>query len=156
MAFEYLPIMAQASAPKPPRVLASPSRPAWCAVTKPVNRSRIALLTSGALRLNEQPPFTPNEDLSCRVIPSDPAGGEIVIDHHSRIGAVPRQDPEIIFPRSALAALADKMIVGSLSPVHASFLGGMRCHQEIENELAPAIARALVNVGVDLALLVPY
>lgn len=156
MSFDYLPIMAQSSAPKPPRILVSPSRPAWCAVTKPVRQARVALLTSGALRLKEQHPFTPKEDLSCRLIPSDPAWGEIVIDHHSRIGAVPRQDPEIIFPRSALAALAEKKVVGSLSPVHASFLGGMRCHQEIESELAPVIARELHQAGVDLALLVPY
>ena len=156
MSFNYLPIMAQASVPKPPRILVSASRPAWCAVTKPLGQSRVALLTSGALRLKEQLPFTSKEDLSCRLIPSDPAWGEIVIDHHSRIGAVPRQDPEIIFPRSALAALADKKIVGRLSPVHVSFLGGMRCHQEIGNVLAPVIARELVKAGVDLALLVPY
>jgi hypothetical protein len=57
MALEYLPIMAQSSAPKPPRVLVARSHPSWCAVKKPVNQSRIALLTSAALRLNHQEPF---------------------------------------------------------------------------------------------------
>ena len=64
MALEYLPIMAQSSAPKPPRVLVSPSNPSWCAVKKPVNQSRVALLTSAALRLNRQEPFAPGEDLN--------------------------------------------------------------------------------------------
>ena len=71
MALEYLPIMAQSSAPKPPRVLVSPSNPSWCAVKKPVNQSRVALLTSAALRLNRQEPFAPGEDLTYRLIPSD-------------------------------------------------------------------------------------
>jgi hypothetical protein len=156
MPFNYLSVMAQSSAPKPPRLLVSPARPRWCPVTKPVSQARVALLTSAALRLNDQLPFTAKEDLSYRLVPANPNSGTITIDHHSKIGAIPRQDPEIIFPRSALAALAEKRIVGSVSPVHVSFLGGMRCHQKIETELAPAIARELVKAGVDLALLVPY
>jgi D-proline reductase (dithiol) PrdB len=156
MALEYLPIMAQSSASKPPRVLVAPSNPSWCAVKKPVNQSRVALLTSAALRLNRQEPFAPGEDLTYRLIPSDSKGSEIVIDHHSRIGPVPRQNPEIVFPMVALASLAAKRIVGSLSPIHVSFMGGVRRHHEVENELAPAIARELKQAAVDLALLVPY
>ena len=156
MAFEYLPIMAQAGAPKPPRVLAVPSNPAWCATGKPLSQSRIALLSSAALRLVSQEPFVPREDLTYRLVPSDPAAGDIVIDHHSGIGCVPRQDPEIVFPRSALSALAQHGVIGALSPFHISFMGGLRCHGEIERQLAPAIARDLKRLEVDLALLVPY
>lgn len=156
MAFNYLPVMAQSSAPKPPRILTAPTRPGWCPVTKPVSQARVALLTSAALRLSDQPPFTEKEDLSYRLVPAEPQAGKITIDHHSKIGAIPRQDPEIIFPRSALATLADRRIVGSLSSFHVSFLGGMRCHQEIENQLGPAIAQELTKAGVELALLVPY
>jgi len=50
MPFEYLPIMAQNSAPKPPRVLVTPSKSAWSPVTKLVSQSRVALLSSAALR----------------------------------------------------------------------------------------------------------
>ena len=156
MAFEYLPIMAQNSAPKPPRVLATPSKPAWSLVTKPVGQLRIALLSSAALRLADQPPFIPREDLSYRRVPSDPKAGALVIDHHSGIGTVPKQDPEIVFPRTALAALVGRGNVGSLSPWHFSFLGGVKQHHQIENQLAPAIARDLIEAGVELALLVPY
>lgn len=156
MPLDYLPIMAQSSAPEPPRILVSSSQPAWCPITRPVNQSRVALLTSAALRLTNQRPFLESEDLSYRLIPSDPAAGLIVIDHHSRIRTVPRQDPEMVFPRSALAALARRGVVGSLSPVHISFMGGLRCHKEVETELAPAIARKLKQTGVELALLVPY
>jgi len=153
---EYLPIMAQNSAPKPPRVLASPSKTAWCPITKPVSESRVALLSSAALRLAQQKPFIPREDSSYRRVPSDPAAGEIIIDHHSGIGRVPKQDPEIVFPRTALAESAKRGIVASLAPFHFSFMGGLRDHAKSENELAPAIANDLKVAQVDLALLVPY
>ncbi|HXV82067.1 MAG TPA: hypothetical protein VEG60_19515 [Candidatus Binatia bacterium] len=156
MALEYLPIMAQSSAPKPPRVLVSPSNPSWFPATKRANESRVALLTSAALRLNHQPPFAPGEDLSYRLIPSGSKASDIVIDHHSRIGPIPRQDPEIVFPMTALANLAARGVVGSLSQFHVSFKGGIRRHSEVETELAPAIVRDLKAAGVDLALLVPY
>jgi D-proline reductase (dithiol) PrdB len=151
MALEYLPIMAQ-----PPRVLVTPSKPSWFPVAKPVNQSRVALLTSAALRLADQQPFATNEDLTYRLIPSNSKASEIVIDHHSRIGPVPRQDPEIVFPMAALASLAARQVVGSLSAFHVSFKGGLPRHQEVENQLAPAIVGELQRAGVDLALLVPY
>ena len=156
MPLAYLPIMAQNSAPKPPRVLAAPSKPAWCPITKPVSESRVALLSSAALRLAQQTPFIPREDSSYRRVPSDPSAGEIIIDHHSGIGKVPKRDPEIVFPRTALARLAEKRIVGGLAPCHFSFMGGLREHGKIENELAPSIAAELKQAEVDLALLVPY
>ena len=156
MPLEYLPILARAGAPKPPRVLVSPSKEAWSPITKPVNQSTIALLSSAALRLQNQEPFAPREDLSYRRIPADPAAGTIFIDHHSGIGRIPKQDPEIVFPRTALASLARRGIIGAISPFHFSFMGGVRRAQEIEHELAPAIAADLEKMAVDLALLVPY
>jgi D-proline reductase (dithiol) PrdB len=156
MPFEYLPVMARASASKPPRSPIAPSKLAWSPLTRPVSESRVALLTSAALRLAHQQPFSPKEDLSYRLVPSNPDAGEMVIDHHSGIGRVPRQDPEIVFPRTALEQLAGDGIIASVSPFHLSFMGGLRCHKEIENELAPAIAMELQRTAVDLALLVPY
>lgn len=156
MVFEYLPIMAQNSAPKPPRVLAKPSKFAWCAVTRPLFQSRVALLSSAALRLENQPPFVPPEDLSFRRVSSDPSIGPIIIDHHSGIGAAPKEDPEIVFPRTALAGLLARGLIGSVSPQHFSFMGGVRQHAKVEKELAPALGRELLDAQVDLALLVPY
>jgi D-proline reductase (dithiol) PrdB len=156
MSFEYLPIMAQAGAPKPPRVLSSPSQQAWFPTIKSASESTVAILSSAALRLVDQEPFVPRNDFSYRRIPSDPAAGPIVIDHHSGIGRVPKQDPEIVFPRTALATLAQRGVIGALSPYHFSFMGGIRRTHQIEKELAPAIAADLDKLSVNLALLVPY
>ena len=156
MPFQYLPVMAQNSAPKPPRVLVAPTRPGWCPISKPLSQSRVALLSSAALRLAHQEPFIPREDFNYRRVPSDPSAGEIIIDHHSGIGRVPKQDPEIVFPRTALANLQRRGMVGSLAPFHFSFMGGLRDHGKIENELATSITNDLKQAQVDLALLVPY
>ena len=156
MPFQYLPVMAQNSAPKPPRVLVTPTNPAWCPIKKPLNESRVALLTSAALRLAYQEPFIPREDFGYRRVPSDPSAGDIIIDHHSGIGRVPKQDPEMVFPRTALASLHKRGLVGDLAPFHFSFMGGLRDHGKIENELATSIANDLKQAKVDLALLVPY
>ncbi len=156
MALEYLPIMARASAPKPPRIPIVASQPAWCALKTTLGESRVALLSSAALRLTTQPPFVPKEDLSYRLVAADPGAGAIIIDHHSGIGRVPRQDPEIVFPRTALSRLAEEGVIGAVSPFHISFMGGLRRHREIEADLAPAIARELKSATVDLALFVPY
>ena len=156
MSLEYLPIMAQAAATKPPRVLVSPSKQAWIPLAKPVHESKVALLSSAALRLEYQKPFLPREDLRFRRIPSNPSAGAITIDHHSGIGRVPKQDPEIVFPRTALASLAQRSVIGALSPYHFSFMGGVRDTQKVEDELAPAIGAELKKGAVDLALLVPY
>jgi len=156
MPFQYLPVMAQNSAPKTPRVLVAPTRPGWCPISKPLSRSRVALLSSAALRLAHQEPFIPREDFGYRRVPSAPNAGDLVIDHHSGIGRVPKQDPEIVFPRTALANLQRRGMVGSLAPFHFSFMGGLRDHGKIENELATSITNDLKQAQVDLALLVPY
>src|SRR5512142_3167152 len=153
MAFQYLPLMAQASAPKPPRALATPPTSGWCPLRKPLAAARVAILSSAALRLANQLPFNSNiEDLGYRLVPGDPSAGAILIDHPSGIGRVPRQDPEIVFPRSALVELAGTGEIGSASRTHISFKGGLRLHERIQTELAPAIARELQGARVDLAL----
>jgi hypothetical protein len=156
MSFDYLPIMARNAAPKSPRQLVPPTKIAWQAPRKPLGQSTVALLTSAALRLAQQTRFIPREDLSYRLVPSDPAAGELVIDHHSGIGRVPKQDPEIVFPRTALWTLAKKAVIGRVARFHISVMGGVRRQKEIESELAPQLADELAKQAVDLALLVPY
>lgn len=87
MSLEYLPIMAQAGAPKPPRVLVLPSKQAWIPLAKPLNESKVALLSSAALRLEDQQPFAPRGDLTYRRIRSDPTAGTILIANGSPTAA---------------------------------------------------------------------
>jgi hypothetical protein len=156
MPFDYLPVFVEKAAPNPPRKLVPPSQSPWCPVTAPLASARIALLTSAALRSPDQKSFSPPDDVSYRPIPTEPQATDLVMDHKSPLGTAPRQDPEIIFPRSALISLAQRGMIESVAPTHFSFAGGTRNHNGVEKELAPALAAELRREGINLALLVPF
>jgi D-proline reductase (dithiol) PrdB len=156
MPFDYLPVFVEKAAPKPPRKLVRPSQNPWCPAVPPLASAKIALLTSAALRSPDQPSFAPPDDASYRPIPAEPQATDLVMDHRSPLGTTPRQDPEIIFPRSALLTLVRRGVIGSAAPTHFSFAGGTRNHHGVEKELAPALAAELRREGVNLALLVPF
>jgi D-proline reductase (dithiol) PrdB len=154
MPLDYLPIMEEAAGTR--RQVVASSQPGWQPVAKPLASARVALLTSAALRRAGQPPFEPPQDASYRVLPADPAVADLVLDHHAPVGADARRDVDVVFPRTALAALARRGVVGEVAPSCLSFMGGIRLHREIEEELAPALARELAAQGADLAILAPY
>ena len=154
MPLDYLPIMDRRNAN--PRKLVQPSRLAWHPAVRSPATSRVALLTSAAIRRAGQPNYLPADDVSYRIVPADPAVTDLKLDHRSPVGADARRDLEIIFPRNALTSLANQGLIGSVAPNHYSFVGGIRLHRELEEELAPALARELAQAGVNLAVLVPY
>lgn len=156
MPFDYLPVFVEKAAGKPTRRLARPSQSAWHPIVAPLASTRIALLTSAAFRKPDQPPFVPPEDTGYRVIPAEPHATDLVMDHRSPLGSSPREDPEVVFPRAALIALARRGFVGSYSPAHFSFLGGTRNHHGVEKELAPALALELKKESINLVLLIPF
>lgn len=158
MFLAYLPVFAEKAAPKPPRKLklVSAAQSAWQPLVPRISSSRVALLTSAAVRTPEQSPFVPPEDASYRPIPAEPYAADLVSDHRSPLGTHFRRDPEVVFPRAALKALAERGIVGSVAETHYSFVGGTRNHDGIENDLARGVTRDLREQGVDLAVLTPF
>lgn len=156
MPFDYLPIFVEKAAPKPARKLARTSQTAWNPAVPSLASARIALLTSAALRRPDQPSFVPPDDTSYRSLPAEPHATDLAMDHRSPLGTSPRHDPEIVFPRSALIALAQGNVIGSIARTHFSFLGGTRDHDGVEKELAPALVAELRREEVNLALLLPF
>lgn len=156
MPFNYLPVFIEKAAPKPPRQLVSPSQRAWQPAVPPPGSARIALLTSAAIRTVDQPPFVPPNDATYRVLPAEPRAADLVMDHRSPLGTYPRRDPEVVFPRSALKALAERGVIGSVAATHFSFSGTTRNHHGVENDLARLLVRELAQQAVNLAVLVPF
>jgi len=156
VALDYLPILAERAAPNRPRKLRRAKKVAWHPLSRPLSEMRVSLITSAAIREPGQRPFPHLGDTSHRRISSDPAEGELCIDHRSPVGADARKDLEIVFPRRALQTLALKGLVGSVARDHFSIYGGGSDHEAIEGQLAPALARLLVRAHVDLAVMIPY
>ena len=156
MPFNYLSVFVEKSAPNPPRKLVRPSQMAWESAVPPLASARIALLTSAAIRTVDQPSFVPPHDATYRAIPAEPHATDLVMDHRSPLGTYPRRDPEVVFPRAALNALAARGIINSVAGTHFSFVGGTRNHHGVENDLARGLAGELMEQKVDLAVLSPF
>ena len=149
-------MFAEKAAGKPARKLVHPSQKTWHPLVPDLASARIALLTSSAVRIPDQPRFVPPEDTSYRPIPAEPDSTDLVMDHRSPLGLNPRQDPEVVFPRAALMSLVRRGLIGSYAPTHFSFVGGTRNHHGVEQELAPGMVGELKKENVNLALLVPF
>ncbi len=155
MALDYLPILAEHAAPRPPRKLRRAPKIAWQPLAKTLDEMRVSIVTSAAIRQTNQRAFTAGGDTSHRRIAANP-DVEVTVDHHSPVGADVRRDAEVVFPRRALQELARKGVVGSVAQAHFSIYGGVSDHEAITETLAPELARRLAAMRVDLALMVPY
>jgi hypothetical protein len=156
MPLEYLSIIARRTPPDPPRALRRNEKLAWHPLSRSLSETRVSLITTGAIREGSQRPFPRLGDASYRRISSDPAVTDLCVDHRSPFGRPARKDPEIVFPRRALRALADQGLIGGLSSFHFSTYGGVPLYREIEEELAPALVREMKREHVDMAVFVPY
>jgi D-proline reductase (dithiol) PrdB len=130
----------------------------WTPLKKPIEESRVALITSGGIILKSQPPFDLNDpkgDCSYRIIPEDASPDETVISHlfydHSDV----EMDLEVMFPLATLHRLKKEGKIGSVAPRNFSFQGGIHDPTVLVEKTAPEAARCLAEDQVDLAILTP-
>jgi hypothetical protein len=135
--------------------------PVPCAVLRrPLPGCRVALVTSAGLVPKGAPAFDLAQrggDWSYRLIDRDIDPQSL--DVHHRSDAYDSRpllaDREVAFPLRALVQLADDGVIGSVSPVHLSFMGSITAPRRLIAESAPSAAAALAAHGVDIAVLVP-
>lgn len=122
---------------------------------RPLSQSRVAIVTTAALRLASQPKFI-GGDQSFRVLPATTDGlilGQIS-PNFDRAGFI--QDPNVVFPIDRLREMAAEGVIGSVAPQHISFLGAQgESLSTIQMDSGPAAARLLLDDAVDLVLLTP-
>ncbi len=132
----------------------------WTPVDKPVDKSRVAIVTTAGLHLKDQPPFDmkdPLGDPSFRVIPDDAPLEDIRITHDYYDHTDAEKDINIVFPVERLREAASSGEVGSSSPVHISFMGHIdgAYVKTLYNETAPLAAAKLMENGTEIALFTP-
>jgi D-proline reductase (dithiol) PrdB len=122
---------------------------------EPLNQSRVAIVTTAALRLPDQQKFL-GGDQSFRLIPASTEGlilGQIS-PNFDRSGFI--LDPKVVFPIDRLHEMAAQGAIGSVAPRHISFLGAQgESLTSIVMDSGPAAAKLLKEDGVDLVLLTP-
>ncbi len=122
---------------------------------KPLEDSRLALVTTGGVHLPEQQRFDiddPAGDCTYREIPTS---AEVLTWTHAYYRPDEGSDLDAVFPLQTLRRLAEDGLVGELGPRHFSFMGAIHDPTPLIEETAPAVAGKLIGDGVDVVLLTP-
>jgi D-proline reductase (dithiol) PrdB len=129
-------------------------------LTKPLNKARIALITTGGFFLPDQPAFDQSyrhDDCSYREIPWGTPVNLLQIGQssdafdHSGIEA----DRNLTLPLDRLRELIESGIVGEAAPRHFSIMGSIIAPARLISDSGPEIAHKLLEGHVDGVLLAP-
>lgn len=129
-------------------------------VRKPLQQSKVALLTTGGIHLLTQAGFdmvNPDGDATFREIPTAVTLDQITITHKYYDHTDADSDLNVIFPLAHFRELVAQKVIGALASQHYGFMGHIDGEQlPILNEhTAPAVAAKLRADGVDFAFLTP-
>jgi D-proline reductase (dithiol) PrdB len=122
---------------------------------KSLDRSRLALVTTGGVHLPGQPRFDiddPAGDCSYREIPTS---ARDLTWTHAYYRPDEGSDLDAVFPLDTLRGLVGDGVVGELSGRHFSFMGAIHDPTPLVEDTAPEVAGKLVEDLVDVVLLTP-
>ena len=133
---------------------------AAAALRTPLNRCRVALVTTAGLVVRGDRPFdlqVRGGDWSWRTVPSTIEPRALASHHRSDAfdRAPMAADIDVVFPIDSLKTLVTAGEIGDVAPRHLSFMGSITAPARLVRESAPAAAQVLVADRVDVALLVP-
>lgn len=132
----------------------------WAPIRKPLDESKIALVTTAGVHHTHQKPFNmddPAGDPTYRAIDTQTIEKDYVITHDYYDHRDADKDLNIIFPISRLKEMDAKGIVGSIARDHVSFMGHIKdAHVDsLLKKYAPRVATLFVQDHVDAVLLTP-
>ena len=129
--------------------------PAWAPITKPLAESKIMMVASGGLYEAGQIAFHTNDDTSIRLIDSEVSTDDLRTAHFAYDQADARTDPNCVFPIDVLRSMVADGEVGSLTPKHTTFMGGIYSVRRLEADTVPLILEQCRAQEPDLVMLVP-
>jgi D-proline reductase (dithiol) PrdB len=131
---------------------------AFTPLRKPLAEARVALVTSAGVHLADQEPFhtaTVAGDATYRVIPNDVDFSTVRFAHTHYDTSSAEQDLNVVLPITRLAELVERGRVGAASPVHIGMMGFNPDPSAIADTTGPAVAAALTDADVDVAIFAP-
>jgi D-proline reductase (dithiol) PrdB len=143
-----------------------PNHPAipWTPVSKPLSECKVSLVSTAGISMKDDAPFDMESerkhptrgDPSWRRLRADATAETIDANHlHIDTGYIER-DLNVALPLDRLREAAADGFVGAVAESHYSIMGFQGSDSStLEKESAPAIAEAMRNEEVDLALLAP-
>jgi D-proline reductase (dithiol) PrdB len=157
MPVDYIPRTRELYDPLPPyRWTDNRSLPVpWTPLTKPLSDCRVALVASGGIHLDTQPPFHFKDDASIRIIPTDAPMSRLRIAHFGYPTADAERDPNCVFPLEALREMVTDGAIKELAPEAITCMGGIYSQRRVSDELVPPVVDRIKQQNVDLCYLVP-
>ncbi len=129
-------------------------------LNKPLNQSRVALVTTAGLRTPEQQGFDHSNkkgDSTFREIPTSVEPQTLIESHRSyafdHLGLA--ADTNLAFPLDRFRELEARGVIGQFNHRHFSFMGSIVGPGKLIEETAPQVARMLREDGVEVAFLTP-
>lgn len=135
-----------------------PAQQAFTPLRRPLAESRVALVSTAGVHLDDQPPFhvdTIAGDPTHRPIPDDVDLARLRFTHTHYDTSAAARDPNVVFPLDRLHEAVVNGRVGSASPVHIGMMGFNPDPVVIAEETAPAVADVLQSAEVDVVVMVP-
>jgi D-proline reductase (dithiol) PrdB len=125
----------------------------WAAVGKPLNKSRIALVTTGGIYVEGQEPYDLDKqggDFSFREISKDTSIDQLRVNHRGYDISGPEADMNCVFPLERLLEMETEGAIGELAPIAYSFMGLINANtNSLVEYTAPEVARRLKQAEVD-------
>lgn len=127
---------------------------------KPLSQARIAVVTSAAFHLPDQPAFDESlrgGDVSFRLIAAAAPLDRLRIAHRSDAfdyGGI-EWDKNVALPLDRLHELVLDRWIGAVAPHHVSFMGSIPAPGRLVRDTAPEVAQLLQDDSVDGVLLTP-
>jgi D-proline reductase (dithiol) PrdB len=156
----------EAAATTAARISRQPPHPPipWAAVAKPLSESKVALLSTAGISMKGDPPFDMEGerrhptwgDPTFRRIRADATAADVEVNHLHINTVFIRRDLNVALPLDRLRELVREGVVGASAETHYSTMGYQGSSTKVlENETAPAIAAAMAEESVGVALLAP-
>ncbi len=125
----------------------------WAPLDKPLDRCRIALITTGGVYIEGQEPYSKSNDPSYREIPRDTPKDLLRIWHPGYDTGPATEDINCIFPIDVFKEMEGEGVIGGLAQTNYSFMGLIRDTEPLINETAPEVSSRLKEAGIDAAFL---
>jgi len=135
----------------------------WTPMSKPLNQTTIALVTSAGISLNIDPPFDMERerkeifwgDRSYRIIPRGTTEKDIDVNHLHINTKYIRQDINVMLPLERMAEFEQEGLIGQLAPSSFSFYGYQWQNNDFLREAIEPISKKMKSEGVEAVLMTP-
>jgi D-proline reductase (dithiol) PrdB len=143
--------------------LEEPREIPWAPLSRPLEESTVALISSAGLALKTDRPFDQEGekrnpwwgDPSYRILPRTATAQDVELYHQHIHPRVIAQDLNTVLPLQRLLALEENGEIGRSAANHYSFMGYILQPQVLLEESTPAMIRQMKREGVNVVVLVP-